>query len=78
MLEIVQSALFHVVRNAVTHGIESAALRQSRGKPSAGLVKLEVIRRASRIAFVCQDDGQGLDIGGVARSARAGLASRRV
>lgn len=61
VLEIVQSALFHVVRNAVTHGIESAAARQGLGKPSVGLVKLEVKRRAGRIAFLCQDDGQGLD-----------------
>jgi two-component system chemotaxis sensor kinase CheA len=70
VLEIVQSALFHVVRNAVTHGVEAADVRQSRGKPSAGLVKLEVKRRAGRIAFVCQDDGGGID----AAALRAALA----
>jgi two-component system chemotaxis sensor kinase CheA len=61
VLEVVQSALFHVVRNSVAHGIERAAVRRANGKPAHGLVRLEVVRRGRRVAFLCHDDGQGLD-----------------
>jgi two-component system chemotaxis sensor kinase CheA len=72
VLEVVQSALFHVVRNAVTHGIEAESMREKLGKPRLGLVRLEVKRRAGRVAFVCTDDGGGLD----SSAARAALQRR--
>lgn len=64
-LELVQSALLHVVRNAVAHGIEPAAQRARRGKPALGRVRLQVARRSGRVAFVCEDDGQGVDVAAV-------------
>ncbi|HET6583554.1 MAG TPA: response regulator, partial [Nannocystaceae bacterium] len=67
----VQGALVQLVRNAVAHGIESAADRSAHGKPSEGTVTVEVVRRGKRIAFICTDDGRGVDLEAVERLARA-------
>ncbi|MES2952256.1 MAG: response regulator [Pseudomonadota bacterium] len=62
VLDSVQSALVQLVRNAVAHGIEAVADRQALGKPPAGSVTLEIIRRGYRAWFRCSDDGRGVDL----------------
>ncbi len=75
VLFAVRDALVHVVRNAVAHGIETPAERRRAGKPPEGLVRLDVLRRGHRVAFVCRDDGRGIDVDAVRRAAsRRGLA----
>jgi two-component system, chemotaxis family, sensor kinase CheA len=69
VLFAVRDALLHVVRNAVAHGIETPADRRRAGKPPEGLVRLDVKRRGHRIAFVCRDDGRGIDVEAVRRVA---------
>jgi two-component system chemotaxis sensor kinase CheA len=71
VLAPLREALLHVVRNAVTHGLETKAERLAAGKPPVGRVWLEVERRQSRIAFVCRDDGRGIDAPAVRRAAVA-------
>jgi two-component system chemotaxis sensor kinase CheA len=74
VLAAVQGALVQLVRNAVAHGIEPAAERTAAGKPAAGLVEVEVLRRGNRVSFVCRDDGRGIDVEAVQRAAqRRGL-----
>lgn len=70
-----RDALSHVVRNAVTHGLEQAPAREAVGKPAAGTVRLSVVRRQDQVVFLCQDDGQGIDLEAVRRAAvaRGGL-----
>jgi two-component system chemotaxis sensor kinase CheA len=64
----------HVVRNAVAHGIESEAERLAARKPLAGRITVSVERRGHRIAFLCRDDGRGIDVEAVRRVAvRRGL-----
>jgi two-component system chemotaxis sensor kinase CheA len=65
------SALLHVVRNAVAHGIESAADRTAAGKPAEGRIVVEVERRRRYAAFRCTDDGRGFDLEAVRRTAEA-------
>ena len=71
VLFALSGALLHVVRNAVAHGIEPEAERRALGKSPAGRVKLEVQRRGNKIAFVCRDDGRGIDLEAVRRAAVA-------
>lgn len=68
VLDSVQTALVQLVRNAVAHGIETAAQRQAQGKPPAGRVTLEVIRRGYHAWFRCHDDGGGMDLEAVRRA----------
>ncbi len=56
-----RDALLHVVRNAVTHGIEPPAVRVAAGKPARGTITLTLIRRGDQLTLRCDDDGRGFD-----------------
>jgi len=72
----VRSALLHAVRNSVDHGIESESERRAAGKSPVGTVELSVERRGHRVAFICKDDGRGIDLEAVRLVAvRRGLIS---
>jgi len=74
MLGAMQGALLQLVRNAVAHGIETPAERLAAGKPLDGRVSVEVLRRGRQVVFRCSDDGAGIDVAAVRRSAqRKGL-----
>jgi two-component system chemotaxis sensor kinase CheA len=76
VLTALRDALPHVVRNAVAHGIESPGERAAACKALQGRVELRVERRGNRVAFICTDDGRGIDLEGVRRAAvRRGLVS---
>jgi two-component system chemotaxis sensor kinase CheA len=76
VLAALRDALLHVVRNAVAHGIESQPQRIAAGKPIQGRVGLRVERRGNRAAFICRDDGCGIDVEAVRRVAvRRGLVA---
>jgi two-component system chemotaxis sensor kinase CheA len=64
-----RDALSHAVRNAVAHGIESESERLAAGKPPVGQVTLDVERRGDRVAFICRDDGRGIDMESLRREA---------
>ena len=71
VLATARAALIQVARNAVAHGIEPPAERARRGKPAIGRVTLDIVRRNHRIAFICADDGGGIDLDAVRRVALA-------
>jgi two-component system chemotaxis sensor kinase CheA len=76
VLVAVRDALLHVIRNSVTHGVETEAERVAAGKPAAGRLELTVERRGNRAAFSCRDDGRGIDRGALRRAAvKRGLVS---
>lgn len=69
-----QGALVQLVRNAVAHGIEPEAARRAASKDAEGRVEIAVVRRGKQVAFVCRDDGAGLDVEALRRAAlRRGL-----
>jgi two-component system chemotaxis sensor kinase CheA len=53
--------LTHLMRNAMDHGIEPAALRAERGKPVKGTLKLNAYHEAGGIVIEVSDDGGGLN-----------------
>jgi two-component system chemotaxis sensor kinase CheA len=76
VLAALRDALLHVVRNAVAHGVESQPERGAAGKPLQGRVELRVERRGNRVAFICRDDGRGIDLEAVRQAAiRRGLVA---
>ncbi|MGM0563035.1 MAG: Hpt domain-containing protein [Pseudomonadota bacterium] len=54
--------LEHMLRNAVSHGIESPAERSERGKPEEGTINLKIGRDGSYIVLTLSDDGGGIDV----------------
>jgi two-component system chemotaxis sensor kinase CheA len=61
VVEKIGDPLMHLVRNAMDHGIESAELRQQRGKPAKGTVKLNAYHESGSIVIEVGDDGGGLN-----------------
>jgi chemosensory pili system protein ChpA (sensor histidine kinase/response regulator) len=62
VVERLVDPLIHLVRNAVYHGIEPAAVRVSKGKPAAGTVYLHAVHRGNAVLIEVEDDGAGLDV----------------
>jgi chemotaxis protein histidine kinase CheA len=77
LADLVAEPLMHLVRNAVSHGIETPEERRAAGKPPNGSVKLQGFSEGSRIYIVVSDDGRGVDFVQVAEAAtRQGIVSR--
>ena len=68
LAEIVDS-LMHLLRNAVDHDIEDAATRQAAGKDPVGQVFMDFLRDGNNILVRCRDDGAGLDLAAIQRTA---------
>ncbi|HET7203315.1 MAG TPA: ATP-binding protein [Steroidobacteraceae bacterium] len=56
-----RDVLIQLVRNAVVHGIESAAARRAAGKDAAGLLQVQFRSVADGFELLVQDDGAGVD-----------------
>src|SRR5579864_5795385 len=69
-----EEALLHLVRNAVDHGVEAPEVREGRGKPRAGRIRLRAGAAGSRVRLEIADDGAGIDVKRVRQQAvQAGL-----
>jgi chemotaxis protein histidine kinase CheA len=53
--------LLHIVRNAVSHGIESESARIAAGKDPVGTIELEALGGSNLLVLEIRDDGRGLD-----------------
>ena len=62
-------SLLHVVRNSVSHGIESEDQRIAQGKDPIGTITLEASSSAQLLMIDVRDDGNGLDHDAIRRRA---------
>jgi two-component system chemotaxis sensor kinase CheA len=60
IIEAIRDPLLHVLRNAVSHGIEAPDERARLGKPAAGTVTLKAYSRGSQVIIEVEDDGRGI------------------
>jgi len=66
----------HIVRNALDHGIEPAAVRAQRGKSVRGRLQLNAYHESGSIVIEVADDGGGLDRDKIVkRAVERGLAA---
>lgn len=61
VLQALKDPLMHLLRNAVTHGLEAPADRRSRGKEPAGAVLLRLRAQSNFFRITVADDGRGVD-----------------
>jgi two-component system chemotaxis sensor kinase CheA len=61
VVEKLADPLTHMIRNAVDHGLESAADRRAAGKPAEGTIRLGAQHRSGRVIISLSDDGAGID-----------------
>jgi two-component system, chemotaxis family, sensor kinase CheA len=69
VLDHLDDALLHLVRNAVDHGLESESERIAAGKDPVGLLRLGATRVAGRLHLRIDEDGRGIDVEKVRRRA---------
>jgi two-component system chemotaxis sensor kinase CheA len=62
LAEVLADPLLHLVRNAITHGIEDPHERKAAGKKPIGCVRLAAANQSGRIHIIVTDDGRGIDI----------------
>ncbi len=62
VLERITGPFEHLLRNAVSHGIEVPEVRAAAGKPEMGDIRLEVSQEGNEVRLALADDGAGLDL----------------
>jgi two-component system chemotaxis sensor kinase CheA len=75
LVERMMDPVLHIVRNAVSHGIESPGERQAAGKAPAATLKLGAAASGETVVIEISDDGRGINAERVvARAKQVGLA----
>ena len=69
ILQIITDALLHLVRNAVSHGLETTEQRQAAGKSAVGRLTLSALTERDDVLIQVQDDGRGINTEAVRRKA---------
>jgi two-component system, chemotaxis family, sensor kinase CheA len=61
LLDAIAEPLTHLVRNAVSHGIENPEDRVNNGKPAQGKLHLNAYHQGNQVIVEVTDDGRGID-----------------
>ena len=69
VLQLITDALLHIVRNAVSHGLETPEVRQAAGKPAVGKLRISALTERDDVLIQVQDDGRGIDTKAVRKKA---------
>lgn len=70
VLQGLKDPVMHLLRNAVSHGIETPEERVRTGKQREGQIRLLLTSRGDRLEVAIEDDGRGIDYRAVEREAR--------
>ena len=62
ILDGIAEPLMHLLRNAVGHGIETAAERARAGKRPQGTLRLNAYHQGNQVVIEISDDGRGIDV----------------
>ncbi len=74
VLGAIDTAVLHLVRNAIDHGIETGAERTAAGKPAAGTIRVHCAAHGDELIATISDDGRGVSLDEVrARAVDVGL-----
>jgi two-component system, chemotaxis family, sensor kinase CheA len=61
ILDAIAEPLTHLVRNAVSHGIEPVEERRRLGKSPRGKIRLNALHQGNQVVVEISDDGRGID-----------------
>jgi two-component system chemotaxis sensor kinase CheA len=67
VLQALKDPVMHLLRNAISHGIETPGERASKGKSQAGSLVLRLDSQRGRLIVEVEDDGRGVDLKKVAQ-----------
>ena len=69
ILQIITDALLHLVRNAVSHGLETPEQRRQAGKSAIGHLTLSALTDREDVLIQVRDDGRGINTEAVRKKA---------
>ncbi len=69
LAEAIKDPITHIIRNAVDHGIEPPEVRDGRGKPPEGRLRLRAYHEGGMVHIEVSDDGNGIDPARIRRKA---------
>lgn len=69
VLELLKDPLMHLIRNSIDHGVELPEVREQLGKVRSATLRLRARRTAASVIIEVQDDGGGLDMEKIKRTA---------
>jgi two-component system chemotaxis sensor kinase CheA len=73
----INEPLLHLLKNAVTHGIEETEEREKRGKQRRGKIKLTAKRDRNFVLIELSDDGRGIEINEIKNTAlKSGIITK--
>jgi two-component system chemotaxis sensor kinase CheA len=76
ILDAIAEPLTHLVRNAVSHGIEPAEERRKLGKAPQGVIRLNAYHQGNQVVVEVTDDGRGVDAQKIrAKAVELGMAT---
>ena len=61
IVQQLEPAILHLLRNAYDHGLESVTQRLAAGKPECGTISVSLQRRGNLYRLEVEDDGGGID-----------------
>jgi two-component system chemotaxis sensor kinase CheA len=61
ILDALAEPVAHLVRNAISHGLESVEERKRAGKPENGTIRLAAYHQGNQVVIEVGDDGKGLE-----------------
>jgi two-component system, chemotaxis family, sensor kinase CheA len=61
LLDAIAEPLTHIIRNSISHGIETLEEREAAGKPPVGTIHLHAYHQANQLIVEIKDDGVGVD-----------------
>jgi two-component system chemotaxis sensor kinase CheA len=69
VLQLITDALLHIVRNAVSHGLENPDDRRAAKKPPVGKLAISALTERDDVLIQVQDDGRGINTEAVRQKA---------
>ncbi len=74
VIERLNDPLVHLIRNCISHGIETPGERIRNGKPPQGRIHLSAVHSGGQVIVQVRDDGAGLDCAAIqARAVERGI-----
>jgi len=69
VIDRVIAPIEHMLRNAISHGIETPEQRRAAGKPETGTIAISLTRESSEVVLKIRDDGAGIKLDAIRRKA---------
>lgn len=62
VMDEIADPMLHLIRNAIDHGVEDAAVRAAAGKPEVAKIRVKAVNQGTQVTLQISDDGAGINL----------------